>query len=328
MPTTPDHPADQLRAAAALLRAAATAAAEHSGTTTWQSIRHFPDQPDSDFTTLTAGPGRPLHKGGGRGTPPYMHAPVSEYVALMGPGGGLALAALLEAVAVDAVRCRCVPECPTGAALAVARQLLGTSTGEAKRNEIRQSFAELAAQAREDRDHEGAADVELLLRDREEQWRREDAAAVETDEEREQREDQEATARDHVAGDHQHCGITCDVEMPTDHLRNFVVAKGYPGTVGALDELLRRAAAPPAPADRAAVLREAAEAVDNTEFPEEYVDLFDNGAHWASRLLRRLAGEAAAGAHHPTACTCDFIDEPWIKMRHADDCPAVPAAPE
>uniref|UniRef100_UPI0008049A4B hypothetical protein n=1 Tax=unclassified Streptomyces TaxID=2593676 RepID=UPI0008049A4B len=69
-------------------------------------------------------------------------------------------------------------------ALVVARQLLGT-TSEAKRNEIRQSYSELAAQAREDRDHEGAADVELKLRDREEQWRREDAAAVETVEERE-----------------------------------------------------------------------------------------------------------------------------------------------
>ncbi|MFF8467935.1 hypothetical protein [Streptomyces griseus] len=40
------------------------------------------------------------------------------------------LAPLLEAVAVDAIRCRCVPECPTGAALAVARQLLGTTEGE------------------------------------------------------------------------------------------------------------------------------------------------------------------------------------------------------
>ncbi|MGW5989468.1 hypothetical protein ACWFRT_13820 [Streptomyces anulatus] len=59
-------------------------------------------------------------------------------------------------------------------------------------------------------------------------------------------------------------------------------------------------AAPPAPADRAAVLREAAKAVDNTEFPDEYVDLFDNGARWASRLLRRLADGAAAGVQPPT----------------------------
>ena len=46
---------------------------------------------------------------------------------------------------------------------------------EAKRDEVRQSYAELAAQCREDRDHEGAFDVECRLREREEQWKREDA---------------------------------------------------------------------------------------------------------------------------------------------------------
>ncbi|MFB8182572.1 hypothetical protein ACFC8N_42615 [Streptomyces sp. NPDC055966] len=64
------------------------------------------------------------------------------------------------------------------------------------------------------------------------------AAAAETDEER---ADREATERDHARGDHTYCGITCETEMPTEHLRNFVIAKGYPGTRGALDELLRRA---------------------------------------------------------------------------------------
>ncbi|MFJ6238847.1 hypothetical protein ACIQH0_32750 [Streptomyces griseus] len=39
-------------------------------------------------------------------------------------------------------------------------------------------------------------------------------------------------------------------------------------------------------------------------------------------------GPPAVPAAPAKACTCDFIDEPWIKMRHADDCPAVPAAPE
>ncbi|WP_405479938.1 hypothetical protein [Streptomyces anulatus] len=123
-PTPADRPADLLRAAADLLRAAATAAAEYSGSTTWQSVPHFPDQPDADFTTLMAGPGRRLHKGGGRGAS-YMNAPVSEYVALVGPGAGLALAAWLERAAEDAET--------VGAdyrALAVARQLLGTTTTE------------------------------------------------------------------------------------------------------------------------------------------------------------------------------------------------------
>lgn len=47
---------------------------------------------------------------------------------------------------------------------------------EAKRNEIRQSFAELIAQCEQDRDHEGAFDVQCRLREREEQWARDDAA--------------------------------------------------------------------------------------------------------------------------------------------------------
>jgi hypothetical protein len=57
----------------------------------------------------------------------------------------------------------------------------------------------------------------------------------------EDRADREATERDHSRGDHTYCGITCETELPTEQLRNFVVAKGYPGTAGALDELLRRA---------------------------------------------------------------------------------------
>ncbi|MFF7130023.1 hypothetical protein [Streptomyces sp. NPDC008240] len=48
---------------------------------------------------------------------------------------------------------------------------------EAERDALRQSFMELAAQAREDRDFEGAFEVQCRLRDREEQWKREDAAA-------------------------------------------------------------------------------------------------------------------------------------------------------
>lgn len=48
---------------------------------------------------------------------------------------------------------------------------------EAKRNEIRQSFTALAAQASEDGDHEGAFSLGCQLREREEQWAREDAAA-------------------------------------------------------------------------------------------------------------------------------------------------------
>ena len=57
----------------------------------------------------------------------------------------------------------------------------------------------------------------------------------------EERADREETERDHAAGDHQHCGVDCEVQFPTEQLRNFVIAKGYPGTAGMLHELLRRA---------------------------------------------------------------------------------------
>ncbi|SFK75076.1 hypothetical protein [Streptomyces pini] len=48
---------------------------------------------------------------------------------------------------------------------------------EAKRNEIRQSYAELIATCTETKDYEGAFDVQCRLREREEQWKREDAEA-------------------------------------------------------------------------------------------------------------------------------------------------------
>ncbi|MFB7461257.1 hypothetical protein [Streptomyces sp. NPDC056188] len=98
--------------------------------------------------------------------------------------------------------------------------------------------------------YRGALAVAHLLRkaisDAQEQHRMADetpavGAAVEPDETDEERADREETERDHTQGDHTHCGITCEAEMPTEHLRNFVIAKGYPGTKGALDELLRRA---------------------------------------------------------------------------------------
>ncbi|MFF5842157.1 hypothetical protein ACFY74_11890 [Streptomyces massasporeus] len=47
----------------------------------------------------------------------------------------------------------------------------------------------------------------------------------------------------HAAGEHDACGITCEVQMPTAPMRNSIVAHGIPGTAGMLDELLRRAAA-------------------------------------------------------------------------------------
>ncbi|MCU1613899.1 MAG: hypothetical protein JWO98_1439 [Frankiales bacterium] len=54
----------------------------------------------------------------------------------------------------------------------------------------------------------------------------------------------------HADGEHAFCGVRCEVQFPSEPMRNFILAKGYPGAAGALNELLRRAAERrPAPAD-------------------------------------------------------------------------------
>ncbi|NUV65702.1 hypothetical protein G6W57_01050 [Streptomyces sp. CAI-121] len=341
--TTPaDRPADQLRAAAEKLRA--TAASATPGPWKMTGV--------GDFGWSVSAPGVE--------TPDTEQGRTdAELVALMHPGVGLALAVWLDRAA-DASDHHGLGEGGVVAtlvhpALAVARQLLGTTVAE---------------------------------------------GAEETDEEQEQREDREATARDHAAGDHQHCGITCEVELPTEHLRNFVIAKGYPGTAGALDELLRRAAAPPAPAnraakrneirdsyaetiamaredrdhegaftlecqlrdreeqwrreddaaaaspapaDRAAVLREAADHIYHlraTMGAPTVRDCFANGLGHAANDLRRLAADAAAGVQPPTAGqtgdpatdysyrwsqTIDSVDGGRTALIPGDDCDGNPA---
>lgn len=138
----------------------------------------------------------------------------------------------------------------------------------------------------------------------------------------EQRADREETERDHARGDHTYCGVTCEVEMPTEQLRNFVVAKGYPGTTGALNELLRRARAEAAVAplaDRAAVLREAADIAESLRQFNHAI-----GARKAAQVsenvgilrvvdkLRRLADETPAAQPRripdcPPDCPCRAV---------------------
>ncbi|MFH8336931.1 hypothetical protein [Streptomyces sp. AM6-12] len=89
-------PADEIKQAATRLRELATAAADNSGNPNWTATRHFPDQPDSTYTTLWATGARPLLGGGGRGRVPYVHAPVGDYAAAMDPTVGLALAGWLD----------------------------------------------------------------------------------------------------------------------------------------------------------------------------------------------------------------------------------------
>jgi hypothetical protein len=52
--------------------------------------------------------------------------------------------------------------------------------------------------------------------------------------------------------------------------------------------------------ERAAVLREAADRIDREDLPQDDVDMFDNGARWATKLLRRMADEAQPATDRPT----------------------------
>lgn len=112
----------------------------------------------------------------------------------------------------------------------------------------------------------------------------------------------------HAEGDHTFCGVTCEVEMPTEPMRNFVIARGYPGTAGALDELLRRARV----AGRAEGIREAADLVGNDD------DCTCGGCdtcvpRWYAAELRRRADGIAPPAARP---------QHLAKGANAEDCPA------
>ncbi|MGW3135940.1 hypothetical protein [Streptomyces sp. NPDC001139] len=55
--------------------------------------------------------------------------------------------------------------------------------------------------------------------------------------------DAHETEQAHADGEHAFCGPTCEVEFPSEMLRNTILCRAYPGSSQMLDELLRRAAA-------------------------------------------------------------------------------------
>ncbi|CQR59231.1 hypothetical protein [Streptomyces leeuwenhoekii] len=71
----------------------------------------------------------------------------------------------------------------------------------------------------------------------------------------------------------------------------------------------------PATTDRATVLREAADRIDREDLPQDDVDMFDNGARWATKLLRRMADEAQPAGHQPRRGD-QF--ETWLKAQRDD----------
>ncbi|MGV9803900.1 hypothetical protein ACWDTP_38265 [Mycobacterium sp. NPDC003449] len=124
-------PADQIRAAAELLRALATAASTDPDglpTARWHTEPCWPDDDSTRFLYgdhLTRDDGRRiswplLNRGGSPQRPSYMHGQHAEYAAAMDPTVGLALADWLDAAAEDAEQVG-----PDPRAVAVARRILG-----------------------------------------------------------------------------------------------------------------------------------------------------------------------------------------------------------
>jgi len=117
-----------------------------------------------------------------------------------------------------------------------------------------------------------------------------------------------------------------------------------PERTAALRDALMGPTALPAPADRAAVLREAADHLDASERLRDLTDDHMHDVNAAANELRRLAGEAAAGAHQteqahrpgrcpvmiPSGGRCEKNAD--HQTEQPDDphtpTPAVPAAPE
>ncbi|MFD3717239.1 hypothetical protein [Streptomyces sp. NPDC058674] len=117
-----------------------------------------------------------------------------------------------------------------------------------------------------------------------------------TDADREYAADVEETAAEHARGEHDHCGPTCETRFPGDQLRNFILAKGYPGTAGMLDELLRRAstAAPtpgPVPAFSVAERQFLTFALDQAAEEMSLRDGFTDEDQAALDRFRRMAAE-------------------------------------
>ncbi|MFD3640995.1 hypothetical protein [Streptomyces griseus] len=292
MTNTSPTPADQLRAAADLLREAAGHATPgpwrthdtHLGRVGGHTATVLTGRPNLNDTELIAW------------LPTMSHEPWDEtrnawrnagWMALMHPGVGLALAAWLESwVGVDLSEHGPMPE-DAQHALAVARRILGTSAAEGATVDL------------EPQDHPGA-DLFVAL---------------------------------------QHAGLDADEANRRMYAYARMVLRQEKAT-----------AAPPAPADRAAVLREAADAALAVPTPDcaemsSLTGAWEAGQWAAVAELRRLADGAAAGVQPPNEeealtarwdeatgkptplCPCGYVPVACDADRGCTP-PAAPAAPE
>lgn len=61
--------------------------------------------------------------------------------------------------------------------------------------------------------------------------------------------DRHAREAAHAEGEHEFCGIECEVTLPSEQLRNAILCRAIPGSPRMLAELERRAAASAVPRD-------------------------------------------------------------------------------
>ncbi|MEV7492230.1 ParB N-terminal domain-containing protein [Streptomyces anulatus] len=302
MPTTPDRPADLLRAAAEKLRALSSAATPGPWKMTgvgdfgWSVSAPGVETPDTEQGRTDA-----------------------ELIALLHPGVGLALANWLESAAERLGG----TEAPLAAlldpsALAVARQLLGTTTcgecgdtGACNGGPCPLTAAEEAREMAADRRDRYAA--AMALRDGHPEW-----PVRYEDDERDYRWRADAVMAVADAEVVQAMRAMHDTKEEERQTHRLVLSEALGlGTGAPWDAIRDRAAeltaASPAPADRAAVLAEAAEVAGQMGGRFGTDDHGDVDAGWNDACeaiatgLRRLAGEAAAGAHQTEQAQPDDI---------------------
>ncbi|MBV7671405.1 hypothetical protein STHAL_18305 [Streptomyces halstedii] len=211
-------------------------------------------------------------------------------------GARMPLAAWLDAEAAPPITAqhsdRCTdPQCTTLAALAVARQLLGTTS---------EDTADVTPSV-DRRDRYAAA---MALRDGHPEW-----PVRYEDDERDYRRRADAVM---AVADAEQASLRAEVEGLDEALRGVVSVSEKDG---ARLRAELAAAALPAPADRAAVLNEAADEIAGIDFhPNARARSLDIATGLAHRL-RALAGEAAAGAHHPEQAGCSYR----LEHRHREE---------
>ncbi|WP_199888837.1 hypothetical protein, partial [Streptomyces badius] len=212
-------------------------------------------------------------------------------------------AAVYEQCGTDAVSSIVVDDPRTIAAVAatVARQLLGTTEGA------------VVTPSADRRDRYAAA---MALRDGHPEW-----PVRYEDDERDYRRRADAVM---AVADAEQASLRAEAEGLDEALRGAISAS-------------EKAAAPPAPADRAAVLREAADIAESLrEFTPAYgarksAQISENvGVLRVADHFRALADDAAAGVQppttgeaHPEGCTCGPH-----QLARLTTPPAAPAAPE